>query len=341
MATLRGLGAVAILAWVSTSIAAFFVWQGVVSIVTVGMLAVATYETLPKADHTGRFSLAAVRGVGRFAGGMVGITFLTLLLTQVDKILLSKLLTLRDYGYYALAAVVAGALFLLVGPIAQAWYPRLSELHARNDQAGLIEAYHQGAQLSTVVMGSAAIVMITFAETVLHLWTQDDELVHHTATLVRVLALGNLFNGLLWMPYQAQLAHGWTGLAVRFNIAAVVIIVPAILWATPRYGPEAAAWIWVCLNAGYMLLGPHLMHRQILAGVKWRWYAEDILMPICGAASTAILLKWLVPAAPHTTVAQIAILAFVTSVTLAAATAMAPAVRSQIKSYIIQHLSPR
>lgn len=154
MATLRGLGAVAILAWVSPTIQAFFLWQGLISIATLVILAATTYATLPRAERGGRFSLDALRRVWRFAGGMIGITFLALLLTQVDKILLSKLLTLSDYGYYTLAATVAAALYMLIGPITQAWYPRLCELHARDDQRALAETYHQGAQLVSVMAGS-------------------------------------------------------------------------------------------------------------------------------------------------------------------------------------------
>ena len=133
MATLRGLGAVAILAWVSPTIEAFFLWQGLMSIVTLGILAIATYATLPRAVRGGRFSLQVLRGVWRFAGGMLGITFLATLLTQVDKILLSKLLSLSEYGYYTLAVVVSSAVFILITPITQALYPRLCELHARDD----------------------------------------------------------------------------------------------------------------------------------------------------------------------------------------------------------------
>ena len=109
LGTLRGLGAVGILAWVSPTIGAFFLWQGLLSILTLGILAAFTYTSLPPIRHRARFSLQELRGVWRFAGGMLGITFLALLLTQVDKVLLSKLLSLTDYGYYTLAAAVAGA----------------------------------------------------------------------------------------------------------------------------------------------------------------------------------------------------------------------------------------
>lgn len=297
LATVRGLGAVAVLAWVSPTIQAFFIWQGLLSLLTLGILAAITYASLPNSGRMARFSLLALRGVWRFAGGMIGITFLALLLTQVDKILLSKLLSLSEYGYYTLAAVVAGALYMLILPITQAFYPRLCELYARNDTAALVETYHMGAQLVSVFAGSAAIVIIVFSESLLRLWTLDDALAARSAPLLSLLTLGNLLNGLMWIPYQTQLAYGWTSLAVRINIVAALLIVPAILWVTPRYGAVGAAWVWVCLNAGYVLIGIHFMYRKILTGEKWSWYTRDLLAPLGSALGGALMLKAIWPIA--------------------------------------------
>jgi O-antigen/teichoic acid export membrane protein len=295
LATLRGLGAVGILIWISPTIKAFFIWQGIISLLSLCVLASATYRSIPKAERGGEFSMPALRSIGRFSGGMMGITLLALLLTQVDKIILSKLLTLSEYGYYTLATVVSSSLYMLTAPITQAFFPRLSELHANNRQAELIEKYHQGAQLVSVFMGSAAIIMIVFAKTVLQLWTHNVDLANRSATLLSLLALGNLLNGLMWIPYQTQLAYGWTGLATRINIISVAIIVPTILWATPHYGPEGAAWVWVSVNTGYVLIGIHFMYRKILTGEKWHWYGQDVLQPLGIAALVATLLAWAMP----------------------------------------------
>lgn len=330
MATLRGLGAVGILALVSPTIQAFFLWQGLMSLATLAVLAGATYRSLPLAERSGRFSLHELQRVWRFAGGMAGITFLALLLTQVDKILLSKLLTLSEYGYYALAAVVASALYLLIRPVTQAWYPRLCEFHARDDRAALADAYHKGAQLVTVIAGSAAIVLILFAETFLRLWTQDPVLAHRVAPLLSLLVLGNLLNGLMYIPYQTQLAHGWTSLTVRINIVAVLIIVPAILWATPRYGAEGAAWVWVSLNAGYVLIGIHFMYRRILTQQKWQWYTRDVLAPIAMGLAAALAVKTLAPASVGN-IEQLAVLTLASVVTFTAAALSGGHTRQQLK----------
>lgn len=308
MAALRSIGVIPVMAWASATIEAFFLWQGLVSLVAVATLAAVTYGILPTSDRAGRFSLAALSDIRRFAGGMLGITVLVLLLTQVDKILLSRLLTLGDYGYYTLAASVAGGLAVVAGPIGQAYFPRLSQLHAQDDQTALIRAYHQGSQLVSVVVGSAAAMLVVFSERILRLWTQNAELASGSWKLLSILAFGTMLNCLMWMPYQTQLAHAWTSLTMRTNIVAVFLVVPAILWATPRFGAEGAAFVWVALNAGYVLVGVHFMYLRILKKEKWRWYVDDVLRPLAAAYLVVGLSAWLTPR-QSSPLAQVSVLA--------------------------------
>ncbi len=292
LATLRGAGAVAVLAWYSPTVLAFFAWQAIVSVVSVIVMVLIVYRYMPVSNRPSRFSMASLKDIGGFAGGVAGVTFLALLLTQVDKVLLSKLLPLSEFGYYSLAALLANGLFLVVGPINQAFFPRFSELYSRKLQVELADAFHLGAQLVTVIFGTGAVLLICFSEFVLSIWTHDAELARNVAPLVSILSLGSLLNGLLWIPYQMQLAHGWTGLAVRVNLIAVVLIVPAIIWVTPRYGSVGVAWVWVLLNTGYLLAGMHFMFRKIMCEEKWRWYIDDIFFPVFLGGMAAYVLKY-------------------------------------------------
>ena len=332
MATIRGLGAVGVLVWVSASIEVFFIWQGLVSITTVIVFAMITYASLPCAERAGCFSIEALRGWRCRRDDWHYLSIAPP--EQVDKVLLSKCLRSvntatthwRDGCRYAIH---------VISPITQAWYPRLCELYSRSNQALLIETYHQGTQLVSVIAGSVAIVMILFSETFLRLWTQDHELAKHVAPLLSLLILGNLLNGLMWVPYQTQLAHGWTTLALNTNIIAVVIIVPAILWVTPRYGTEGAAWVWASLNAGYVLIGIHFMYRHILSTEKWCWYRQDLIAPLGAAtlvaAVIALLWPWPDAANPLTQLTQLALAALST---LSAALLSANRVRTQALGWL-------
>jgi O-antigen/teichoic acid export membrane protein len=297
-ATFRALGVVAVLSFVNPTVEAYFIWQGLVSVLSLLTFALLAYRALPASERGGRFSIAELKPVVRFSGGLMGIALSGTLLTQLDKLLLSRILSLPDFGVFMLASSLAGGLLSLCIPIAQAWYPRLSALHAERNEAGLVSTFHLGAQLVSVLVGSAALFLIAFADPILALWTQDEALATKTANLVQLLAFANLLNALMYIPYQAQLAHGWTSLTLRIAMAAVLVICPAILYVAPRYGAEGAAMIWVAFNIGYMMIGMHLMFKRILTTEKWEWYGADILMPLLPAALVAALLSYVMPVSP-------------------------------------------
>lgn len=294
LATLRWAGVIGVLAWISPSIESFFLWQGLVSLLSVAVLARKTYHWLPYGERPARFDLAAIVRIRRFAGGMAATTLLALLLTQVDKLLLSKLVSLEDFGYYTLAASVAGALYFLVAPIATAVSPRLTELVAKSEHQVLIDTYHQASQWLAAVLIPVALVLAAFAEPLLYVWTGNVSLTQQAGPLLVLLALGTLCNGFMHVPYMTQLAHGWTGFAIRVNIVAVCFIVPAIIWAVPRFGAIGAAWAWLVLNAGYVLIGMHFMHRKLLPGEKWRWYRDAVFKPlVIGSITVLALRQWI------------------------------------------------
>jgi len=254
------------------------------------------------------------------------ITLLALLLTQVDKILLSRLLPLDLFGYYTLAGAAAGSLTLIVSPVATAFYPRFNQFVALGDADGLRAAYHQSSQLVSVMVGSVAAVLVVMTQPILLAWTGDPELARQVAPTLSVLGLGTLMNCLMWIPYQLQLAHGWTSLAIATNTIAVVLLVPALLVVVPTHGMPGAAWIWVLLNAGYLVFGVQLMHRRILPSDLWTWYLKDVGAPLGAAFLTTGLSSLILPA--HSgRVELVLMLAATLVVSLGVSAAAAPDIR--------------
>ena len=336
MATIRGLGAVGVLIWVSPTTQAFFIWQAICSCISLLVCATVVYQSLPSPPNPARFSKVALLSVWRFASGMLVITILALLLTQVDKALLSSMLTLDSFGYYALASSIAGSLAMLVGPITAAYYPRFNQLIVMGDTVGIHSAYHQAAQLVTVIVGSATAVLFFFSEQILVLWTSDPELSHRVAPIMAVLTLGTFLNCLMWVPYQMQLAYGWTSLTVIINSIAVAILIPAIFVTVPIYGPIAAAWIWVILNGGYCLIGVHFMYQRILKTEKWAWYIRDVLIPLLAASAIAFLASLMFPV-NFEKLSGVGLIALTSVVSLVGAALSAPLVRRQTLVFVMKY----
>lgn len=329
MATVRHGGAVLVLWLVSPTITAFFTWQIAGAALQTAVLALLLWRSLPAGGVPARFQMHAIRRIWRFAAGVSGITVLAVILTQLDKILLSRLLTLEMFGYYTLAGVVAMSLLRLASPVFLALYPRFSELVARGEQLELRQLYHRSCQLLSVLILPAALVIALFSGEILLLWTQNASTVQHTALVLSLLVIGTAFNGLMHLPYALQLAHGWTRLALYSNVVAVAVLVPMIFFATSRYGAAGAAAVWVLLNSGYLLISVQVMHTRLLPGEKWRWYFEDVGLPLVAALAVVGAGRWLLPDALGM-VALFAWLAGVSALALAAAVLAAPEIRHRL-----------
>jgi len=136
------------------------------------------------------------------------------------------------------------------------------------------------------------------------------------------------------LPYSLQLAHGWTRLAATANLAAVVVLVPAIYFSVKAFGVIAAPVVWITLNSGYVALGVPLMHRKLLGGEMWRWYGQDVLAPTFAALAAAALARAATPAGvldePLESVGAVLIVA---GLTLFGAALASPLGRSQLYGY--------
>jgi O-antigen/teichoic acid export membrane protein len=335
LATIRWGGAYAMIALVSPTIRAFFVWQGIASILSTGLFIRRTYRMLPPHAGPTHFRLAALRDIRAFASGMFLSSILGFLLTQTDKLVVSKMLPLAQLGHYMLASTAVSGLLQLIAPMNTAVYPRLTEQVVRQDQRGLARTYHTACQWMAAIMVPSGLLLTFFAEPVMLFWTGDPVLTHAVAPILEVLALGTVCYAFMNLPYTLQLAHGWTSLAVRINIVAVSVIVPVIVWVVPRYGATGAAYGWLLLNCGYLVVNAHLMHRRLLQEWKWAWYREAVALPLVagGLVCVGIRLLWPTP----TSRSSAALVLVTTGIALCGAmVAVLPAVRETVIRAIVR-----
>ncbi|MBN1877085.1 MAG: oligosaccharide flippase family protein [Anaerolineae bacterium] len=328
-AAVRGIGAILILRFISPTIQAFFIWQAFTSTVQTLALAVALWRGLPSALSSARFDLDLLKSIWRFAAGMSGISVLSLILTQLDKVILSKVLPLEMFGYYTLASTVASNLLIVAYPVNYAVFPRFSQLVSQGDEESLKKLYHLSCQLSSVLVLPAAIVLSLFAPEILLLWTGDPATAANTAPLVGLLTIGTALNGLMGLPYLLQLAYGWTKLTLYTNGIAILFMVPLMLGLTSRYGAWGGAAVWVILNSGYVLIELPLMHRRLLRGEQWRWYFEDVGLPMVGSLCVVALGKWILQT-DMLPLGTFLVLALIALLSLGAAAMLAPKLRLQI-----------
>jgi O-antigen/teichoic acid export membrane protein len=155
-AAVRGIATVMVLWLVSPTVVTFFVCQIVVTASQTLLTALFLWSSLPKTIDPPRFRRDSLVKVWRFAAGMSLISVTTLLLTQLDKVILSRLLPLESFGYYTLAGLVASSLYYFTGSVFEATFPLFSELVAQKESERLRQVYHRSSQFLSVGLLPAA-----------------------------------------------------------------------------------------------------------------------------------------------------------------------------------------
>jgi O-antigen/teichoic acid export membrane protein len=294
-ATLKGVGAVFVLSFISPTIIAFFLWQLAVAIISLIVISYSLYSVLPRSNQATKFSLIEIQKIWKFAFGMLGITFVALMLTQLDKVLLSNILPLSDFGYYSLVGAVVAGLYFFVTPVTAAYFPKFVALIESKEQLLLKNAYHQSAELVAVLMGVTGVFLAFHAYSILLLWTQDPEIVNNTYYLLSILSISTIFNGVLWIPMQMQLAHGVTSITLKVAIVTMILTVPLFFILTPVYQSVGAAFITLGMNIFALAANLIFMNRSIMKGQNFTLLIRHTIFPLIVAFVTCCLLNWLIP----------------------------------------------
>lgn len=260
---LRLLGA-ALLIWLAEpNLLYFFEWQAMIALLHVVVLAVITWRYL-RFNGQARFDLKILKRSRHFILDIALASVLATFLTHMDKILLSRLFSLRDYGYYMIAWSIASVLGRLAGPVYSAWVPRLTQYVASQDAESLRRSYLQGLRLLSMLILPVAGVLVFIPHFVLMTYTQDANLAQAASVALVLLSIGAACNGLLLMPHAVALAHGWTRLSLIQNALACLLALPLVYLAAKNWGLSGAGAGWMIVNALLLVSTLPLIQRYCM-----------------------------------------------------------------------------
>ena len=293
--TLRALGAVLVLWLVSPTPQAFFAWQLLMSIVHTAALSFCLWRNLPHPGHRARFDLRLLKRLWLFSAGAWGIGLFGTLLVQMDKIILSAVLSLAAFGYYSVAAVVSSSLSYLIAPITWSVFPRFAQLGGLQAGGELARIYHKSSQLAAVATLPAAVLVVLFPSEILGLWTRDSQVAQEGRIVLSLLMAGTALNALVQLPNYLQLASGLVKLGFYTNMLSAIITVPCMFFFASRYGALGGAAVWLLLNLTHFVIVAPLMHRFLPTVETWRWYVVDTLLPLGACILILGPARWFMP----------------------------------------------
>jgi len=319
---------IAVLTWGVRSIEAFFLVQAGFGLLQVLALRVLARRAVGERDAP--YDFGDLKRVWHFSAWMSGIALTSLVFTQLDKVLLSRLINLEAFGHYMLAALLVNGLSVLTGPAFNVIYPKFTTLHARGDSVSLATFYSDTSRMYAAAIFSLALALALHVEAIVALWTGRLDVALRVAPIVGLLAIGSSLNGLAYFPYALQLASGRPRIPFAINAALLVLALPTIVWLATHYGAFGGASSWALLGIVNLFVSATVTGRKIADFAGVGWLARDIAVPFAVALVPALVGAAMARAFDPSPLAETAIATLAACVGIAAGAFYSPFVRRQM-----------
>lgn len=286
-ATARTFGALGVAYATDTGVIGFLVAQIPVSAIEWWWCAHLLRPSMPgQATPVARAELVAH---ARFALGIAGLAALWLLASQVDRLLLSIMLSLDDYGRYSLAVHVAAIVALGVSAIHAAALPRLTRLFAAGELGRARLLYGLTTALTVATAGALLSGLATAGPIWLPRLAGLDGAGLDPMPVALAYAVGQSGLAVLGLAYLLQSARGRLRLHAMVTILHTTAVVPLVLFLANRGVLPMAIGI-ALVHWFFVLAWMPIAHRRHLEAGHLRWLQKDLLPSLVAACAMGILL---------------------------------------------------
>ena len=299
VATLRFVGVLPVLIWVGNTPTVFFTYQLLVAVIEMVGLSAKSYRLFPAVPHGQLLGwspaslFAPIKPVLKFSLSIAFTSSVWVLVTQTDKLVLSGILPLAEYGYFTLAVLVASGIMVISGPISSVIMPRMTILYAEGKNEELTRLYRNATQIVSILAGSAAITLAVCSEQLLFAWTGDMQLARKTAPILRLYAIGNGFLAVSAFPYYLQYAKGILRYHIIGNAGMVVVLIPSIVFTAIHFGGVGAGYVWMMMNGLYFFTWVAYVHYKLEPKLHMKWMLNDVLKIVAPATAISFLMTFM------------------------------------------------
>lgn len=252
-------GVLVVLFWPSLS--TYLIWHASIGLLETLVRGWLAWRTLNVKRHKVKWERQEIRSVWRLLVGMSGAAWLGALTVQMDKIVLSRMTSIEQFGYYSIAAMVAVGVLQLIYPLVQAVLPRAIQLREEPGKLRSLSLKLTGLIALMVVMG--VVIFATAGKWLLNLWLRSPQAVEVIYPLLSVLLIGTSLNAFYNVGYVHWLVNGKIRRVLQVNASALVLSVAIIPPLVGSQGPMGAAFGWLVINLiGFVLSLEWLKKKQ-------------------------------------------------------------------------------
>jgi O-antigen/teichoic acid export membrane protein len=242
---IRHLGGVMILMrWPILS--TYLIWQAIVVFIETLARGWFAWRSIGIKRNQCKWDVKELSQVWRLVARLSGVIFLGALTVQMDRVILSRMVSIEQLGFYALSATVATGVLQLIYPLTQSILPKAIQLRADPEALRKINNKLMGLIILIVCVG--AIGYMAIGKWLLGIWLRNPITVTAVYPLLTVLLVGTGLNALYNVGYMNWIIHERINRVFQVNALALILSITLIPYFVTWQGTIGAAFGWLVMN---------------------------------------------------------------------------------------------
>ncbi len=289
---LKNVGVVLVVKYVSSDISSFYLWHVIVDIAYLVVLReIVVYGLRKKERLTWSIKdFSNIKGVLRFAVGVMVISIGYTVNTQADKMIISGNFPLTVVGAYNSSYNLGFAASVFVAAMGIAVFPRFTNYYTAGKIKEQKEEFVRSNRIANIVTGTVGTFVAVFSYELLLLWTGSSTIANTMRYAALPLIIGTTFNALQEIPYNYFLASGITvvnNIQTICSLAYVLIVTPLMI---KKYGIMGASLSWLIQMLVFTLVYLLVFYAKFFKGDILKRMLVDTLIPVGLSFGVAVLI---------------------------------------------------
>jgi O-antigen/teichoic acid export membrane protein len=230
----------------------YLLWQAGIALLESLVRARVSWRTIGLQRRTFSWKPTELKRVGTWCAGMSAATLLGALTVQMDKIILIRMITVEQFGYYVIASTVATGTLQLVYPVMQAVLPRAIRL--REDCRALHDLYVKIAKIVAVISIVGATIYLLAGKQLIGFWLRSASAANAVYPLLTILLVGTALNAFYNVGYLNWIVQEKAKRILLVNSLSLVLSIILIPLLVGYLGAGGAAVGWLTINlVGFLI----------------------------------------------------------------------------------------
>ncbi len=231
------------------------------------------------------------KDVLRFSIGIMGVSVIATISTQVDKLIISRELSLIELGSYNTAYTAASLMYVFASAISIVAFTRFTRDYSLKKLVSLRRNYIAINNSMTTLVTAIGSFMCVFSEELILLWTQNKEITILAMQSAKMLIIGAMFLAMQVIPFEFALACGNTRINNIMGIGSVTLTITLTPVLINIYGLKGAGFSYMIIMILSTLFLQIFVNQKYINNQICKWLFRKVGASILICTFIALILR--------------------------------------------------